>query len=175
MPDEESGNTKPNDPDHNTLVESNLPRVPVEQEHERTPQNPHADCNKNKTRDIQEDIRSGERWLIGIGIASVFVNLMIANFYYGQLTQMRVATEASTKAANLAADTLDVSTGDFERTMRQLRYQTKAQVDSAAASKTSSETTRLELTKVQRAFISVSSRSEEHTSELQSLRQLVCR
>ena len=58
--------------------------------------------------------------------------------YIGQLNQMRIATEASTKTAALAADALDYNTSQFERMMRQLRYQTKAQVDAANAGVTSS-------------------------------------
>ncbi|MGH9344997.1 MAG: hypothetical protein ACRD19_14705 [Terriglobia bacterium] len=49
---------------------------------------------------FEQDLRSGERWLIRIGIAALVVNTIIALIYWGQLIQMRKATNAATNSAN---------------------------------------------------------------------------
>jgi Sec-independent protein translocase protein TatA len=49
---------------------------------------------------------NGERWLIGIGIATLLINSAIALIYFGQLKEMRKATEAATTASKTAKDTL---------------------------------------------------------------------
>jgi len=63
---------------------------------------------EKETIKLEKQIRSGERWLIGISAASVIINIVIALIYYGQLRQMRTATEKariSADAAKSAADT----------------------------------------------------------------------
>jgi len=57
--------------------------------------------------DIERDIRSGERWLIGIGVATLVINTIIALIYYGQLKEMRKATQYAGVAAKAATDTLN--------------------------------------------------------------------
>lgn len=49
---------------------------------------------------------NGERWLIGIGIATLLINSAIALIYFGQLKEMRKATDAATVASQTAKDTL---------------------------------------------------------------------
>jgi uncharacterized membrane protein len=121
MPDEGNADAQPNNPKGNPLSVT-------------PPQKPTADSDKNDDIELEKDIREGERWLIRIGIASVVINLIIACIYYGQLTQMRLATEASTRAVQLASDSLELNQGDFERSMRQIIHQTKSQIDAANAS-----------------------------------------
>ena len=69
---------------------------------------PDADAREaqREALELEKDIRSGEKWLIAIGVASVLVNIAIAAIYYGQLGEMRRATEAATKSANAADATL---------------------------------------------------------------------
>lgn len=57
------------------------------------------------TTNLEKDIRTGERWLIGIGIASVVINTAIALIYWGQLVQMRKATKAAADSANASLST----------------------------------------------------------------------
>jgi hypothetical protein len=95
---------------------------------------------QNSTAKLEKDIRKGESWLIGIGAASVIVNIVIAYFYFSQLALMRTATEASTRAANLAADSFEISDGNFERMMIQTIRQTASQIKSARAAKDASDT-----------------------------------
>ena len=99
---------------------------------------PNADDNSKQNaataKELQK-IEAGERWLIGIGVATILINAIIAYIYYGQLQQMRIATEASTKAATLAADALDQNSGQFDRTVRQLIYQTANQAEAVKAAK----------------------------------------
>jgi hypothetical protein len=140
MPDQNTPDAKPDNPDHNPSIESKPIQSLADKERQTEPKDASTNAEEDDARKFKEDVRSGEKWLIGIGVASVLVNLIIAYFYFGQLTEMRVATEASTKAASLASDALELNSGDFERTMRQLRYQTKAQVDSANAAKDTSKT-----------------------------------
>jgi Sec-independent protein translocase protein TatA len=49
---------------------------------------------------------NAERWLIGIGIATLLINSAIALIYFGQLKEMRKATDAATTASRTAKDTL---------------------------------------------------------------------
>jgi hypothetical protein len=89
---------------------------------------------KDKAIELEQEIRSGERWLIGITGASVIMSVVIALIYYGQLCQMRKATEKagiSAEAAKSAADTasraLKFSDESFGKTLAQMKAQTTAQ------------------------------------------------
>lgn len=64
---------------------------------------------ENKTLQIEKDIRSGERWLIGITTTGVILNAIIALIYFGQLGEMRKATVASTKSADAATSAADTA------------------------------------------------------------------
>jgi hypothetical protein len=70
----------------------------------------HHGGNNDRT-DIEEDIRSGERWLIVVGILAVLVNGLIAAIYYGQLTQMRQATKATQQTAYTACVSAQIARG----------------------------------------------------------------
>lgn len=118
-----------------------------------------------------EDIAKGERWLIGIGIAGVLVNLLLGSIYYQQLTQMRVATEASRQAVQLAHDTLDYNASQFDRAMRQTINQTSSQyratqesIVSARAAQSAAQTAIDTLHIAQRAYISTGTPSMNFTA-----------
>ncbi|MGO9338852.1 MAG: hypothetical protein ACLPY1_15245 [Terracidiphilus sp.] len=105
---------------------------------------------------MQQDIKTGEVVLIGIGIATILVNIGIWHTYSGQLEQMRIATEASTRAANLASDSFDAVYGEkgiAERTMDQTIHQTAAQIQSAAAAENGVAATRDQMRLDQRAWV----------------------
>ena len=67
-----------------------------------------TDANKNEDAaadaDIAKEIKSGEKWLIRIGIATLFINTVIGLIYWRQLGEMRKATDASEIAATAASD-----------------------------------------------------------------------
>src|SRR5271166_25786 len=62
--------------------------------------------DKDETAELAREIRGGEKWLIGIGIATLLINSVIALIYWGQLKEMRKATSAETQASQTAKDTL---------------------------------------------------------------------
>ncbi len=67
----------------------------------QTPPSSSADDNSNQQTSVVnrlENIRKGEYWLIGTGIATILLNGLIAWIYYGQLTQMTLATKEATSA-----------------------------------------------------------------------------
>jgi hypothetical protein len=100
-----------------------------------------------------QGIKIGERVLILIGIATVLVNLGIWHTYSGQLDQMRTATEASTRAANLASDSLELTQGNFDRTMQRTIDQTVAQLKSARAAVDAVSTSQEQIRMDQRAWL----------------------
>jgi hypothetical protein len=79
--------------------------------------------DQDRTERLEGDIRTGERWLVGFAAAGVIVNVLIFCVYFGQLTQMTEATKAATKSANTAADSFEISNGNFDRTMAQMLSQ----------------------------------------------------
>lgn len=93
------------------------------------------------------------RWKITLEVAAVLVGILVAIIYYGQLEQMRIATEASTQAVKFAEENSELGEGDFNRTMRQMIHQTKAQIDAANAAIESNRINRESLETVQRAFL----------------------
>ena len=101
-------------------------------------------------------IAAGETWLIGIGVCTLILNGVLGVIYYGQLVQMRAATNASTKAVEIASETLQTSTSNFDRAQRQTISQTFASIEAANAAKSAADTAREQLTLSQRPFIKVS-------------------
>ena len=73
--------------------------------------------NESESVKLEKDIRSGERWLIGINATSIILSVAIALIYYGQLKEMRKATKASVKAANAAASAADTA----DKTLKEIR------------------------------------------------------
>lgn len=136
MPEEKSGGQIEQKPDAKPLMQSprnsgggqGSPPSAVEN---------NSNQNANPSAQIDRDIRSGERWLIGIGIASVFINTVIALIYLGQLNQMRRVTEINSGTLGEAENALDISQGQFDRSMRQIINQSGIQLRAAKASEKS--------------------------------------
>ncbi len=132
MPDENGGPTPSENANQNApppppslpTIEERLAALEAESRTNR---------EKEKPNSLWSEVKAGEWWLIRIGAATLLVNIVIAYIYYGQLSQMRIATEASTKATGFASDSLEQSEGQFERTVTQLIYQTASQAESAKA------------------------------------------
>jgi uncharacterized membrane protein len=161
MPNEENPDGDPTKPNEQSGVELD---PSIKKYLEALVQANNASTEESTAKKIEADVRAGERWLVGVGIASVVVNVIIAFIYYGQLTQMRVATEASTKATQVAADALDLNSGQFDRMMRQAIHQTIAQihaaqgsVNGATAAKSAATTAKETLHVSERAYVSFGS------------------
>ena len=65
--------------------------------------------DKEATTKLEQDIRTGERWLIGIGIATVIINTVIAVIYWRQLSEMRKTAEAAIRSADVAKQAADIA------------------------------------------------------------------
>src|SRR5215813_12587179 len=68
----------------------------------------------NEIAQLERDIRTGERWLIGINGFTALMSLVIALIYYGQLCQMQKATKATQMAAEAAKQSADLSRKQME-------------------------------------------------------------
>jgi hypothetical protein len=172
MPNEESAAHGDGHEHSDSLIES-AENSGINQQPPRGPLDNGAPDQQEDPNTIEHDIRVAEYWLIGVGIASVLVNILIGWVYWQQLGQMRVATEASTRATELSRDALEYANGNFDRNMRQVINQTVAQLNSARdtqraanASIDSSTTNKAALIEVQRAFMSPTiERTTEPTPE----------
>lgn len=105
MPVETGGNSIGGNPEGHPPTETPI-QSPGNQAIPPDTTNPHANQDQTAFINIEKDIKSGEKWLIGIGIATILVNVIIACIYYGQLKEMRKATQATTDAVRVARDTL---------------------------------------------------------------------
>src|SRR6266850_3346712 len=118
MPNQNSSNNPSPDPQKQSVPESPMaPTTP--QQHEMSEHSANRpDNEESKAIQIEKDIRSGERWLIGISAASVILNFVIALIYYGQLKEMRKSTKAAQDAAiaaKSAAETADSTLKSSEK------------------------------------------------------------
>jgi Sec-independent protein translocase protein TatA len=122
MPDTEDRGNVPEREHGNTGIQPSS--KPSGNHNEPThPSNGNAAAEEESTvANLEQNIRTGERWLIGIGIATVIVNTVIALIYWGQLSEMRKATKAagdSAKAAKSAADTAASSLESAQNSFKQ--------------------------------------------------------
>jgi hypothetical protein len=108
MPDENASNTPSANPDKQPLSEAQVPPA-VEQSEVGDKAKCCTDDKQNNSIKLEMDIRTGERWLIGINAFSVIMTIVIALIYWGQLCQMRRATKAAEGANKVATDTLIAS------------------------------------------------------------------
>jgi len=69
-----------------------------------------------------------------VAIVSVFVSLFLGVVYFLQLGEMRLATEASRQAVELASESLALNSSQFDRGMRQTVSQTASQIKATQAS-----------------------------------------
>jgi hypothetical protein len=128
MPNEYSGDKPSADPQGQPNPQ--LPVVPTAPQQNKMGKYSESgtDSKDDKTIQLEKDIRSGERWLIGISAAGVILNFIIALIYYGQLQQMRKSTNAATSAADTADKTLkEIRAGSGDT--HELAVQAKNQAD----------------------------------------------
>lgn len=96
-----------------------------------------------------------------MSIVSVAVNLLIACIYYSQLTQMRLATQESERAVQVAQDSLEYTSGQFDRAMHQTLNQiadqhrsTQASLKAANAAQSAAQTASSQLELTDRPWLS---------------------
>lgn len=106
MPEEQDRNSATEEPNSDAGI-WRPGQPPADPSAPPQPSGENPNSNEGTTRKLEEDIKSGEKWLIGIGIASLLINSIIAWIYWGQLREMRKATEAATQASQTAKDTLN--------------------------------------------------------------------
>jgi hypothetical protein len=64
------------------------------------------------TFNMLKDVKAGEKWVIGIGVLTLLVNIAIGAIYYGQLVEMRKSTDAATAESQVSNNTLrELKTG----------------------------------------------------------------
>src|SRR5258708_29041415 len=137
MPDQTPPSRIGEEPNADSFVEA-----PIQPWGKQNPPSPPASIGtsrkKDQTEQVEKDIRTGERWIIGLGVATIVINTVIALIYYGQLKEMRKATEAATKSANAADATLkEIRQGGTDT--HELAVQAKNKADAA---KTQSDSTK---------------------------------
>jgi hypothetical protein len=162
MPEEKSGNSTSGEPIRQTLLGAEI-QSSGNQGMPSATSDGDSDQNQNAPDKIAKEIKSGERWLIGIGIAALLINTIIASIYIGQLTEMRKATHASTEAVQLASDTLQYNASQFDRSMTQTISQTTLQykatqeaIVAANSAKSAAETAKEALHVSERAYLTTS-------------------
>src|SRR5271163_1601623 len=69
-----------------------------------------SDARQKNPDDLATVVKKAEWWMIGINAATLITTIIIACIYYHQLTQMRIATDASTNAVEIASDSLNNNT-----------------------------------------------------------------
>jgi Sec-independent protein translocase protein TatA len=117
MPDQESARDIDKKPKGDSFIESPS-QSPGNQRIPSTTANGNTSCDKNDSKQLENEFKVAEKWLIGIGIASVLINVVIALIYYGQLRQMRDATASAGKsadAAKKASDTADATLKEMQK------------------------------------------------------------
>jgi hypothetical protein len=131
MPIENDGQNVDGKPDNQAL--SNSPLQPARSENVPSPATTQTAAQNESTtvEQLEQDIKSGERWLIGIGVATLLINSIIALIYWGQLKEMRKATDLTHDAVKVASDTLAETQGS---NARQAVLSAQAQKDAKAAS-----------------------------------------
>ena len=102
MPEDESRNDASKEPDSNASIQP--PRQPPGNQNPPAPPPDNNSRNNQSTiAELEQDIRGGERWLIGIGIATILVNIGIGLVYWGQLIQMRASVQKMDDAISAAS------------------------------------------------------------------------
>ena len=112
----------------------------------------HTHTETDETSKLTDEIHWVHKATLIIQIVLGVIGIFALIIYYGQLEQMRTATEASTKAVQLAQDSFEIGDGDFQRTMHQMIGQTVAQLNAANAAEEAAKTAKDTLDNARAAF-----------------------
>lgn len=145
MPDEKGGQNPAGNPDSQSLLQA-AAIAAIEQRVVALEGQTHSHNKEGPTENLERDIRKAEILMIVVNAAVLILQIVIACIYWGQLNQMRIATEDNTKAIGLAQDSFEIGEGNFDRTMQQMIGQTVAQQQASGVSRDA-------LVDVQRAFV----------------------
>lgn len=76
------------------------------------------DHEQNETSELTKDFRTAERWIIGTNIGLGVIGILALCIYYGQLGQMRKATEKAGISADAAKSSADTARDSLIRSQR---------------------------------------------------------
>jgi hypothetical protein len=101
-------------------------------------------------QNLEKDVRTAEVALIILGILTLAVNIYIAHIYYGQLQQMKIATQSTKDAVQVARDTLNATiSSNTTQALLTEKARTSAEAASQKVLDTTVEASRLD----QRAWV----------------------
>jgi hypothetical protein len=123
MPNENHTDTPSADPERQPPPQSPMTPAAPQENKMGEQSSGRSDDKNNRTVKLEEDIRNGERWLIGVSAAAVILNAVIALIYYGQLKEMRKATKASQKAAIAATSAATTASNTLQFARDQFRIE----------------------------------------------------
>lgn len=151
MPDENSGGNPPGESPNNP--------APVNQGPMASSSAADAQQQIKTTKDLAKDVHWITHATFWSQVCLGIIGLVALWIYHSQLDQMRIATEANTKATQLAEDSFEINDGDFDRMMTRTIDQTSAQMRSAEAAKKAADTAAETLHVSERAYIQIGFKS----------------
>lgn len=150
MPEEDRGNNIGGQPDSPSQTP---PQAPPPRNQNQPPETRDSNPRQQEAdaiRQLEQNVKTGEWWLIGISIATLLVNIGIAKIYYGQLIEMRKATQATRGAVGVASRTL---TETQASNARQAALSEQARISSEKASHDALQATIDQFHQDQRAWV----------------------
>src|ERR1700719_4636194 len=103
MPDQSGGEKPPSDPQKPDAVPPT-----IEQRHVALERNARAHTETNETNTLTNEIHWVHKATLISQVCLGLIGIGALVIYYGQLEQMRTATEASTNAVKLAQDSFEI-------------------------------------------------------------------
>jgi hypothetical protein len=145
MPDENSGGIPPSESPNNPAPVNQSPM----------PSSGAADAQQQikTTKDLAKDVHWITHATFWSQVCLGIIGIIALWIYHGQLDQMRIATEANTKAVQLAEDSFEINDGNFDRMMTRTIDQTAAQIQSAQAAEDAVKDSQVQMRIDQRAWL----------------------
>src|SRR6185312_10515532 len=102
MPDQIGGSAPTRKADTDPFVDPDAPPSTPKQHEMGNESNTRAEDRLNPSEKLERDVKWGEIGMIAVQVALLVTTIIIAKIYYGQLEEMRKATDAATKSADAA-------------------------------------------------------------------------
>lgn len=115
MPDDDSSNTPPSESQNQ--AQAVTPSTP-DQGTSGAGRNANSDDRQNQTGELAREFRIAEKWQIGTNIGLGVIGLFALIIYYGQLSEMRMATRVTKTAADAAKSAAETAKDTFRLTNR---------------------------------------------------------
>lgn len=109
--------------------------------------------NEKNRNDLTAAVRTGERWLIVVNGLALLASIGIGVIYIFQLGEMKKATQAATKSVDIAASALRQNEGQFEKTLIEMKSQTRAEESAANVARRSADIANETLHVSERAYV----------------------